>query len=94
MTVLQDQPAPGDEGGVVLIPGHLLLAFTHGNLEAQNFGHRQMEKHRWEELEERREGKKDQRRENQKKEDAGVGTREGNKSRNTVLFQWFVAPEG
>mmetsp|Transcript_61149 Transcript_61149/g.133921 ORF Transcript_61149/g.133921 Transcript_61149/m.133921 type:complete len:273 (-) Transcript_61149:1039-1857(-) len=32
VTVLQDEPAPRDEGGVVLIPGHLLLPFAHGYL--------------------------------------------------------------
>mmetsp|Transcript_82352 Transcript_82352/g.197543 ORF Transcript_82352/g.197543 Transcript_82352/m.197543 type:complete len:483 (+) Transcript_82352:792-2240(+) len=32
VAILQHQPSPGDEGGVVLLPRHLLLALTHGDL--------------------------------------------------------------
>jgi len=56
-----------------------------------------MEKQRWEESEKRREEKKkeerrSEQRKNQRKKDGGA--RKGRKSRNTLFFQWFVAPEG
>ena len=52
-----------------------------------------MEKQRWEESEKRRaEERRSEKRKSQKKEDAGA--RKGRKSRNTVFFRWFVAPEG
>ena len=38
------------------------------------------------------EERRSERRKSQKKEDAGA--RKGGKSRSTVFFQWFVAPEG
>ena len=42
----------------------------------------------------REEKKKEDRRKSQKKEDANAGERKGRKSRETLFFQWFVAPEG
>ena len=54
-----------------------------------------MEKQRWEESEKRREEKKkeDQRRERVRRKKMQVREKV-EKSRNTVLFQWFVGPEG
>ena len=54
-----------------------------------------MEKQRWEESEKRREEKKkeDQRRERVRRQKMQVREKVG-KSRNTVFFEWFVAPEG
>ena len=54
-----------------------------------------MEKQRWEESEKRREEKKkeDQRRERVRRKKMQVREKV-EKSRNTVFFQWFVAPEG
>ena len=52
-----------------------------------------MEKQRWAESERRRkEVRRSERRKSEKKEDAGART--SRKSRFTVFFQWFVAPEG
>ena len=52
-----------------------------------------MEKQRWEESKKRRaEERRSEKRKSQKKEDACA--RKVGKSRNTVFFQWFVAPEG
>ena len=52
------------------------------------------EKQRWEESEKRREKKKgDQKRESFRRKKIQVREKVG-KSRNTVFFQWFVAPEG
>ena len=56
-----------------------------------------MDKQRWEESEKRREEtrreeRRSEKRKSQKKEDAGA--RKVEKSRFTVFFQWFVAPEG
>ena len=53
------------------------------------------EKQRWEESEKRREEKKkeDQKRESLRRKKIQVWEKVG-KSRNTVFFQWFVAPEG
>ena len=53
------------------------------------------EKQRWEESEKRREEKKkeDQKRESLRRKKIQVREKVG-KSRNTVFFQWFVAPEG
>ena len=54
-----------------------------------------MEKQRWEESEKRREEKKkeDHKRESIRRKKIQVREKVG-KSRNTVFFQWFVAPEG
>ena len=54
-----------------------------------------MKKQRWEESEKRREEKKkeDQKRESLRRKKIQVREKVG-KSRNTVFFQWFVAPEG
>ena len=52
------------------------------------------EKQRWEELEEKnRREKEDQRRERVRRKKMQMREKVG-KSRNTVFFQWFVAPEG
>ena len=52
-----------------------------------------MKKQRWEESEKRREEeRRSEKRKSQKKEDAGA--RKGRKSRITVFFKCFVAPEG
>ena len=55
----------------------------------------QMEKQRWEESEKRREEKKkeDQRREGMRRKKTHAREKV-EKSRNTLFFQWFVAPEG
>ena len=51
-----------------------------------------MEKHRWEESERRREAvRRSERRKSEKKEEAGA--RKVGKSRFTLFFQWFVAPD-
>ena len=59
----------------------------------RQYGH--MEKQRWEESEKRREEKKkeDQRREGMRRKKTHAREKV-EKSRNTLFFQWFVAPEG
>ena len=52
-----------------------------------------MEKQRWEESERRREAvRRSEQRRSEKKEESGA--RKVGKSRFTVFFQWFVAPDG
>ena len=51
------------------------------------------EKQRWEESEKRREEERSSKRESLRRKKIQVRKKVG-KSRNTVFFQWFVAPEG
>ena len=73
-----------------------LITIIEGSLEVKLPTIWTNEKQRWEESEKRREEKrrkKIKKRKSEKKEDPGV--RKGRKSRrNTMFFQWFVAPEG
>ena len=74
---------------------HITYILIEGSLEVKLPTIWTDEKQRWEESEKRREEKKkeDQRRESLRRQKIQVREKVG-KSRNSVFFQWFVAPEG
>ena len=86
--------------GDMIIPIHHMFwpwhIISYNRRKSSNFWqYGQMEKERWEESEKRREEKKreDQRRERVRRKKMQVREKV-ERSRNTVFFQWFVAPEG